>query len=183
MEVTAVRLTLMEDKGNLKGVGSIALDGQFAVRGMRVMERTDGGVFVTFPSRQCANGEYKDIAYPLNHDLYRKITDAVINEYNHMLDIAAIEAAGVSQAMDDGICEDPFADQGQAQAQTQSMSKPAEKPAVGPTTAVKEEKPFDTPSEGAGGQDAEKKADQPAEDAPAEGASEESAKPRKGHKK
>ncbi len=96
MEVTDIKMTLMEKESSLKALATIVLDNQLAVRGMRVMARNDGGIFVSFPQKQRANGVYEDIAYPLNRELYRKISDAVVHEYNQKLEIAAIEAASAS---------------------------------------------------------------------------------------
>ena len=81
MDVSEVRLNLLKTDNAVKAIGSFALDGMFAVRGVRVLESKDGHNFVAFPSREKANGEYEDIAFPLSKELYGKITDAIINEY------------------------------------------------------------------------------------------------------
>lgn len=81
MEVTDIRLSLSNREGGTKAFGSISLDGQFAIRGIRVMEDKNGKNFVAFPSRDRGNGEYEDVAFPLNKDLYHKIDDAVVAEY------------------------------------------------------------------------------------------------------
>lgn len=85
MEVKDVRVTLLNSDSGLKAIGSFSLDGAFAVRGIRIMEDKNGRNFVAFPSREKSNGEYEDIAFPLNKDLYHAITDAMINEYKSLL--------------------------------------------------------------------------------------------------
>ena len=70
----------------VKAIGSFALDGAFAVRGVRVMEDKNGHNFVAFPSREKQDGSYEDIAFPLSKELYGKITDAIINEYKDQVE-------------------------------------------------------------------------------------------------
>ena len=86
MQVSEVRLNLINTDNAVKAIGSFALDGAFAVRGVRVMEDKNGHNFVAFPSREQANGEYEEIAFPLSKELYGKITDAIINEYKDQVE-------------------------------------------------------------------------------------------------
>lgn len=81
MEVTDIRLSLANKEGGTKAFGSFSLDGAFAIRGVRVMEDRNGKNFVAFPSREKGNGEYEDIAFPLSKELYHKIDDAIVAEY------------------------------------------------------------------------------------------------------
>lgn len=81
MEVTDVRLNLVKDMGGVKAIGSFALDGEFAVRGVRVMEDMKGHNFVAFPSREKKNGDYEDVAFALTKELYHAITEAILKEY------------------------------------------------------------------------------------------------------
>ena len=62
MEITDIRMNLLDNAGGVKAIGSFSLDNSFAVRGMRVMEDKKGRNFVAFPSRERANGDYEDIA-------------------------------------------------------------------------------------------------------------------------
>ena len=82
MQITEIRMNLVNNDSCCKAIGSIALDGEFAIRGMRVMEDYKGRNFVSFPAKPRSNGEYEDIAYPLNKELYHHISDAFIEEYN-----------------------------------------------------------------------------------------------------
>ena len=64
MEVTDVRLNLVNKEGSsVKAIGSFSLDGEFAIRGVRIMEDKNGKSFVAFPSREKSNGEYEDLAF------------------------------------------------------------------------------------------------------------------------
>ena len=86
MEVTDIRVNLINSDSGVKAIGSFALDGMFAIRGVRVMEDKKGRNFVAFPAREKANGEYEDIAFPLNKEFYHTLTEAIVNEYKKQLD-------------------------------------------------------------------------------------------------
>ena len=82
MEVTQIKMTLLDNSGATKAIGSISFNDELAIRGIRVMESGDGRNFISFPSRQRADGQYDDIAFPLTKELYHKVSDAVIKEFN-----------------------------------------------------------------------------------------------------
>ncbi len=86
MEVTEVRLNLLNTDNAVKAIGSFSLDDAFAVRGVRVMEDKKGRNFVAFPSREKSDGSYEDIAFPLSKDLYASITGAIIEEYKNQVE-------------------------------------------------------------------------------------------------
>ena len=86
MKVQDIRVNVINSDNGLKAIGSFSLDGQFAVRGVRVMEDGKGRNFVAFPAREKSNGEYEDVAFPLNKELYHDITEAVIAEYKKVLE-------------------------------------------------------------------------------------------------
>ena len=115
MEVTDIRMSLLENAGGVKAIGSFSLDNQFAVRGMRVMEDKEGRNFVSFPSRERADGQYEDIAFPLSKDFYHQITDAFMQEYHRRQEEAANKTQDKSQSQDES--------KGQEQAQAQDAPK------------------------------------------------------------
>ena len=86
MQVSEVRLNLLKTDNAVKAIGSFALDGAFAVRGVRVMEDKNGHNFVAFPSREKQDGSYEDIAFPLSKELYASITGAIIDEYKQQVE-------------------------------------------------------------------------------------------------
>jgi stage V sporulation protein G len=70
-----------EPKGNTKAFASVAVDDLIAIRGVRVIDG-EKGLFVSMPqSQDKKSGEYHDIAFPLNGDLRKEITKAVLEEY------------------------------------------------------------------------------------------------------
>ena len=85
MQVSEVRLNLLNTDNAVKAIGSFSLDGAFAVRGVRIMEDKQGRNFVAFPSREKSDGSYEDIAFPLSKELYASITGAILEQYNTLV--------------------------------------------------------------------------------------------------
>ena len=82
MEIT--RVTVREiDMNMVKGIASIILDDCFVVHDLRVVNG-DRGYFVAMPSRKLPNGDFKDIAHPLNSETREKIQEAVLREFFKM---------------------------------------------------------------------------------------------------
>lgn len=67
--------------GNTKALASVSVDGLVAIRGVRVVE-SEKGAFVSMPQSKDSTGGYHDIAFPLNGDLRKAITKAVLDNYN-----------------------------------------------------------------------------------------------------
>ncbi len=84
MEVTDVRVRRVNREGKMKAVVSVTIDNEFAVHDIKVIEG-DKGVFIAMPSRKSSDGEFKDIAHPINSDSRKKIQDAIISEYEKAL--------------------------------------------------------------------------------------------------
>ena len=85
MQVTEVRLMKADPTVSCKAYGSITLDGDFVVCGIRVLEKKDTGqLFVGFPSKQNSKGEYKDVCFPMARSLREDITVQVLAEYEKL---------------------------------------------------------------------------------------------------
>ncbi|MBD3322553.1 MAG: septation regulator SpoVG [Chitinivibrionales bacterium] len=83
MEITEVRISLRnEDK--LKAFASMTLDNCFVVRGLKVINGSDG-YFVSMPSRKHKDGTYHDIAHPINNDMRQNIEDTVLDAFEQEL--------------------------------------------------------------------------------------------------
>ena len=75
MEVTDVRVRKFSKEGKMKAIVSITLDNEFVVHDIKVIEG-DKGLFIAMPSKKAADGEYRDIAHPINsatRDLIQRI--------------------------------------------------------------------------------------------------------------
>lgn len=79
MKITEVRITPV-DFGNLKAYATITFDKVFVVTGLKVIEGVNGE-FVAMPNKQAKDGEWKDIAFPIDKAFRREIQDAVLAKY------------------------------------------------------------------------------------------------------
>lgn len=86
MEITDVRVRKVSKEGKMKAVVSITLDNEFVVHDIKVIEG-DKGLFIAMPSRKAGDGEYRDIAHPINSDTRDKIQKIILEKY----EIAALE--------------------------------------------------------------------------------------------
>lgn len=80
MTITDVRVRKVESEGKMKAVVSITIDDEFAVHDIKVIEG-DKGLFIAMPSRKAKDGEYRDIAHPINSDTREKLQKTILNHY------------------------------------------------------------------------------------------------------
>lgn len=81
MKVTDVRLRTIQTDGRMKALVSITLDEAFVIHDLRVIEG-NSGLFVAMPSKRTPDGEFRDIAHPINSDMRQEIQDAVMKVYD-----------------------------------------------------------------------------------------------------
>ena len=79
MDITEIRVTL-RDEERLKGFANVTFDNAFVVRGMKIIQGTNG-YFVSMPSRKRPDGTYQDVAHPVNHDMRQLIEESVLQAY------------------------------------------------------------------------------------------------------
>ena len=80
MNITDVRVRKMMKESNLKAVASITIDDDFVVHDIKVVEG-EKGLFIAMPSRKASDGEYKDIAHPINSETRDKIQTLILEKY------------------------------------------------------------------------------------------------------
>lgn len=96
MEVTDVRLRRVNTEGRMRAIASITLDHEFVVHDIRVIDGNNG-LFVAMPSKRTPDGEFRDIAHPINSSTRGKIQDAVLAEYHRLGELEVeFEEAGAS---------------------------------------------------------------------------------------
>ena len=93
MQITDVRVRKIEKEGKMKAIVSITLDNEFVIHDIKVIEG-EKGLFIAMPSRKAADGEYRDIAHPINSETREKIQDMILNKYETTALEAAAEQAG-----------------------------------------------------------------------------------------
>ena len=90
MKVTDVRLRKIETDGRMKALVSITLDKAFVIHDLRVIEG-NSGLFVAMPSKRTPDGEFRDIAHPINSDMRQEIQDAVMKVYDETDEVVQIK--------------------------------------------------------------------------------------------
>jgi stage V sporulation protein G len=84
MEITEVKVFPIQEE-KLKAFVSIVFDQCFMVNDIKIIQGRDG-LFISMPSRKKKNGEFKDVAHPLNNETRRIIEEKVLAEYDHALE-------------------------------------------------------------------------------------------------
>lgn len=81
MNISDVRIRLTQkDDSKLKAVASITIDECFVVHDIKIIEGTDD-LFIAMPSRKTNNGEYKDVAHPLNTETREELKNKILSAY------------------------------------------------------------------------------------------------------
>ncbi|MBR9945918.1 septation regulator SpoVG [Clostridiaceae bacterium Marseille-Q4145] len=89
MKITDVRIRKVAKDGKMKAVVSITLDGEFVVHDIKVIEG-EKGLFIAMPSRKASDGEYRDIAHPINSSTRDTIQMTILEKYQESL-VEAVE--------------------------------------------------------------------------------------------
>lgn len=84
MQITDVRIRLMEKEGKLKAVANITVDEALAIHDIKVIEG-EKGLFIAFPSVKRKDGEFKDIAHPINQPTRELLQNLILEAYNKAL--------------------------------------------------------------------------------------------------
>ena len=80
MTITDVRIRKIASEGKMKAIVSITFDNEFVVHDIKVIEGQNG-LFIAMPSRKTPDGEFKDIAHPINTDTREKIQSSILKAY------------------------------------------------------------------------------------------------------
>lgn len=91
MNITDVRVRRVAKEGKMKAVVSITIDEEFVVHDIKVIEG-EKGLFIAMPSRKATDGEYRDIAHPINSETRERIQNIILDKYEQVLAEEPIEA-------------------------------------------------------------------------------------------
>ncbi len=81
MNISDVRVRIVKkDDSKLKGVASITFDDCFVIHDIKVIEGNEG-YFIAMPSRKTADGEYKDIAHPINTETRELLIKTILTAF------------------------------------------------------------------------------------------------------
>lgn len=80
MQITDVRVRTVAKEGKMRAVVSITIDDVFVVHDIKVIEG-DKGLFIAMPSRKAVDGEYRDIAHPINSETRDMLQSIILKAY------------------------------------------------------------------------------------------------------
>ena len=84
MQITDVRIRKITTDGKMKAIVSVTFDNEFVVHDIKIIEGQNG-LFIAMPSRKTPDGEFKDIAHPINTDTREKIQGSILDAYEKAL--------------------------------------------------------------------------------------------------
>ena len=84
MKITDVRVRKITKEGKMKAIVSITIDDEFVVHDIKVIEG-EKGLFIAMPSKKATDGEYRDIAHPINQTTRESIQSIILEKYEEAL--------------------------------------------------------------------------------------------------
>ena len=85
MQIPDIRIRSVEKEGKMKAVVSITIDDEFVVHDIKIIEG-EKGMFIAMPSRKAADGEYRDIAHPINTATRERLQSMILSKYQESLE-------------------------------------------------------------------------------------------------
>ena len=85
MQITDVRVRKITKEGKMKAVVSITLDDELVIHDIKVIEG-DKGLFIAMPSKKATDGEYRDIAHPINSSTRENLQRVILESYEKALE-------------------------------------------------------------------------------------------------
>ena len=85
MTITDVRIRKIATEGKIHTIVSVTFDNEFVVHDIKVIEGQNG-LFIAMPSRKTPDGEFKDIAHPINTDTREKIQNSILKAYEEAME-------------------------------------------------------------------------------------------------
>lgn len=84
MNISDVRIRVLQDANKLKAIASITIDDCFVVHDLKVVDGANG-LFVMMPSKKADDGSFKDVAHPLNTETRKLIQSSVLAAYTNAI--------------------------------------------------------------------------------------------------
>lgn len=84
MQITDVRVRKITKEGKMRAIVSITIDDEFVIHDIKVIEG-EKGLFIAMPSKKATDGEYRDIAHPINSGTRENIQKIILEKYERAL--------------------------------------------------------------------------------------------------
>ena len=101
MQITDIRIRQISKEGKMKAVVSVTFDNAFVVHDIKIIDG-EKGLFIAMPSRKAADGEYRDIAHPINSVTRAEIQNIILTRYEETI---AREEAEAEAGTDEGFSD------------------------------------------------------------------------------
>ncbi len=88
MEITDIKVKLVNAESKMKAVASVTFDNAFVVHDIKIIEGQEK-MFTAMPSRKTPDNEFKDIAHPINSEMRKSLEDAILAKYQESVEAAA----------------------------------------------------------------------------------------------
>ena len=90
MKITDIRVRKINAEGNLRGVVSVTFNNVFVVHDIKIIDG-EKGLFIAMPSRKSGDGEYRDIAHPINTEFRTYMQETILAAYNKEVNKEMVE--------------------------------------------------------------------------------------------
>jgi len=80
MEITDTRIRMINKESKMRAVVSVTFDDCFVVHDIKVIEG-EKGLFIAMPSKKTPDGEYRDIAHPINSEMRNRLESVILDAY------------------------------------------------------------------------------------------------------
>ncbi len=84
MQITDIRVRVINRESKMKAVVSVTFEDAFVVHDIKVIEG-EKGLFIAMPSKRTPDGEYRDVAHPINGEMRAALQDAILKEFSRAL--------------------------------------------------------------------------------------------------
>ena len=81
MKITDIRVRKVAKQGKMRAIVSVTFDNEFVVHDIKVIEG-ERGLFIAMPSKKSSDGEYRDIAHPINSEMRGVLQSAILEAYD-----------------------------------------------------------------------------------------------------
>lgn len=96
MQITDVRVRKLSDEGKMRGIVSVTFDNCFVVHDIKIIEGQNG-LFIAMPSRKINEGEFRDIAHPINSATRNEMQEEILKAYEEAKEVASQEEAETAE--------------------------------------------------------------------------------------
>ena len=94
VEITDIRVRKINAEGKMKAVVSVTFDNAIVVHDIKIIDGQEK-LFIAMPSRKTPDGEFKDIAHPINAQVREYLENAILEKYESAL---AEEASAATES-------------------------------------------------------------------------------------